>query len=218
MTTSKTALILIDIQQGVYCLSYYSPKIGLKHCIITGLFENNEYFGGERNNPDFELNAIALLALFKSPPANTLGYTVIHIRHNSKNPASPLHPIKNPKGNATASFVKPNNDELVIVKDTSSSFVKTDLERHLRVQGVERLIISGIMTNHCVNSTTRSACDLGFEVLLVGDACATFDRRGPDGVLRKAEEVHQYTLGDLHGEFCTVIKSTDVASLVGLTA
>lgn len=67
----------------------------------------------------------------------------------------------------------------------------------------------------CVNTTVRMAEDLGFEVFVVEDACATFDRVGPDGVLRRAEDIHAYALTDLHGEFCTVIKASDVQGLLG---
>jgi nicotinamidase-related amidase len=133
-------------------------------------------------------------------------------------PNSPLSPTDTPSGNAFCGYARPleGSNEVVFSKHVNSAFIGTGLEAHLRSHSIRRLVIAGLTTNHCVSTTTRMAGNLGFEVLLVGDSCATFDRVGPDGVLRKSEDVHRYALGDLHGEFCTVVDTSEVAKIVGL--
>jgi nicotinamidase-related amidase len=59
------------------------------------------------------------------------------------------------------------------------------------------------------------AGNLGFETFLVSDACATFERFGPDGALHKAEDVHAMTLANLHGEFATVVETRDALAAGG---
>ena len=83
------------------------------------------------------------------------------------------------------------------------------MESYLRDRGVERVVIVGLTTDHCVSATTRMAGDLGFEALLVSDATATHDRTGPDETEYKAEDIHAIHVASLNGEFCEV-GTTDV--------
>ncbi len=98
----------------------------------------------------------------------------------------------------------------MLQKQVNSSFIGTDLEERLRRAGISTLVIAGLTTNHCVETTTRMAGNLGFETYLVSDATATFDRRGPDGVLHTAEEIQAMTLTNLHEEFATIVMTEDV--------
>lgn len=66
-------------------------------------------------------------------------------------------------------------DALIIEKHFPNSFYQTDLEAKLRELNVEQLVITGMMTHMCVDSTTRAAAELGFQPILIGDATATRD-------------------------------------------
>ncbi|MGL4314908.1 MAG: isochorismatase family protein, partial [Sphingomonas sp.] len=67
-------------------------------------------------------------------------------------------------------------------------------------------------TNHCVETTTRMAGNLGFDAQLVRDATWTFDRIGPDGELHAAEDIHAMTLSNLNGEFARIVTAQDVVA------
>ncbi|KAI6100338.1 Isochorismatase-like protein [Pisolithus sp. B1] len=106
-------------------------------------------------------------------------------------------------------------DEPLYTKPVHSAFIGTSLEADLRVHDIILLFMCGLTSNMCVNMTVRMAENLGFEVFVVEDVCATLDRVGPDGVRRRAEDVHAYAMLDFCGEFCTVVKASDVQGLLG---
>ena len=70
--------------------------------------------------------------------------------------------------------IEPGEDEIVLPKSSSSVFVSTHIDYILRNLGVKQLIICGLITDQCVESAIRDACDLGYLVTQVTDACATF--------------------------------------------
>lgn len=69
--------------------------------------------------------------------------------------------------------IAPIGDEIIIPKSSSSVFVSTHIDYLLRNLGVKQLVISGLLTDQCVESAIRDACDLGYLVTQVTDACAT---------------------------------------------
>jgi ureidoacrylate peracid hydrolase len=64
-------------------------------------------------------------------------------------------------------------DEMIFRKTSSNVFISTNIDYVLRNLGVRSLIIAGVMTDQCVESAVRDACDLGYLVTLVTDACTT---------------------------------------------
>jgi ureidoacrylate peracid hydrolase len=80
--------------------------------------------------------------------------------------------------------IRPGEDEIVIPKTSSSVFISTNIDYVLRNLGVRYLMISGVVTDQCVESAVRDACDLGYLVTLATDACATYSQERHDGTLR----------------------------------
>jgi nicotinamidase-related amidase len=156
---------------------------------------------GRRNNPGAEENVAALLAAWRRADL-----PLFHVRHLSKEPGSPLVG----EGTGFKRPARPLPGEIVVEKDVNSAFIGTDLEACLRERGVEKLVLAGLTTDHCVSTTARMAANLGFEVRLVSDATATFDRVGPDGRLHAAEDVHEMALVHLHGEFAEISTTDEV--------
>jgi ureidoacrylate peracid hydrolase len=92
-----------------------------------------------------------------------------------------------PKGSPDARMVDdlaPTADEIVFPKTSSSVFISTNIDYVLRNLGVKYLIIAGCLTDQCVDSAVRDACDLGYLVTCVTDACATLTQDRHDWALR----------------------------------
>ena len=178
------ALVIIDVQKG---LADMSP--------------------GSRNNPDAEVNIAALLGAWREQSR-----PIIHIRHCSVEPDSPLRPEL--PGNAYKDEVQPLPGEKEFTKTVNSAFIGTGLEQYLRHANISNLVIVGLTTDHCVSSSTRMASDLGFDVTLVTDATAAFERNGYDGVHYSAEDIHRVNLVSLDGEFCVLRSTAEVLATI----
>jgi ureidoacrylate peracid hydrolase len=92
-----------------------------------------------------------------------------------------------PKGSADAQMVdelKPTEDEMVFRKTSSSAFISTNIDYVLRNLGTKYLIIAGCLTDQCVDSAVRDACDFGYLVTVPTDACATLSAERHDWSLR----------------------------------
>lgn len=191
MTSEKlrdqnTALLLIDIQKG---------------------FDDESYWGGNRNNRDAEKKASEILTLWRKERL-----PIFHIIHSSQNPNSKLH--ESHPGFEIRDEVKPISGEPVIKKNVNSAFIGTNLKDILESQNINTLVIVGLTTNHCISTTTRMAGNLGFNAYLISDATATFDRKGLQGELFSAELIHQTALASLQDEFATVIDTEKLKTIV----
>ena len=80
--------------------------------------------------------------------------------------------------------IAPAEDEMIFRKTSSNVFVSTNLDYVLRNLGVRSLIVAGIMTDQCVEIAVRDACDLGYLVTLITDACTTGSQERHDNSLR----------------------------------
>ncbi|MFC3107298.1 cysteine hydrolase family protein [Undibacterium arcticum] len=178
------ALIVIDVQQAF-----------------------NDPSWGQRNNPSAEANIATLIGAWRHTRR-----PVFHIQHRSRRPDSLFHPDR--PGSEVKPEAQPLAGEPVIFKDVNSAFIGTDLEQRLRGAGIGTLVIVGITTDHCVSTTTRMAGNFGFDTYIVSDATATFERQGPGGRHYSADQMHDTALASLHGEFATVVRSSDLLDAI----
>lgn len=80
--------------------------------------------------------------------------------------------------------IAPGEDEIVLPKTSSSVFVSTHIDYILRNLGVKQIVLSGLITDQCVESAIRDACDLGYLVTQVTDACLTYSSERHENSLR----------------------------------
>ncbi len=177
---ANAALIIIDQQKGIL-----QPHLG------------------RRNNPQAEDRIVDLLGFWRRS-----GRPVIHVQHLSREPDSVFWPEQ--EGVEFQQRFLPQDAEWLIQKQVPDAFCASGLEARLREAGIGQLVIVGVATNNSVESTARSAGNLGFDTWVAEDACFTFDKADYFGTLRTAEEVHGMSLGNLQGEYATVVSAAQV--------
>ncbi|MFL1550511.1 cysteine hydrolase family protein [Pseudomonas sp. D47] len=180
---TNAALVIIDMQQGMN-----DPKLG------------------RRNNPDAERHIQQLLNAWRQAQR-----PVIHVRHISRTPGSVFWPGQ--PGCEFQQALAPLKHEHVVEKNVPDAFTATGLERWLHMRSIKQLVIVGVITNNSVESTARSGGNLGFDVIVAGDACYTFDQTDLSGRLWPAEDVHALSLSNLAMDYARVV---DTAQLLAV--
>jgi nicotinamidase-related amidase len=169
----------------------------------------NDYFpGGAMELEGAEaaaVHAATLLAAFRQR-----SYPIVHIQHLSVRPGAKFF-LPDTPGAEIHESVRPAAGEIVVQKNFPNSFRSTPLLELLRERGVTELIIAGMMTHMCVDSTTRAASDLGFTCSLAHDACAT-KALSFNGVRVEAANVHGAYLAALNGLFARVLSARELCS------
>ena len=175
------ALIIIDTQNSFFETDYWQDK----------------------DFSDFKTNLISLTNYFNS--ANLPIIKVLHSRDDM--PDSPFNPV--------AGLVKPmdflpNSFTKVFYKSVHNAFTDTGLATWLQRHNIDTLVITGIRTEQCCETTTRIAFDLGFKVEFVTDATLTFDMKCPiTGVNFSSDEIKAKTELVLANRFASIHSHSD---------
>jgi nicotinamidase-related amidase len=177
---ARVALVVVDFQKA---------------------FDDAEHWG-PRNNPACEANVGALVAAWRQR-----GQPVVVVRHDSVEKGSLLRPGE--PGNALKDELGGTPD-LLVTKGVNSAFHgEPDLAEWLRGNGIGDVVICGIQTNMCCETTARVAANLGFGMSFALDATHTFDLVAPDGGTFSAEELARVTAANLDAEFGRVVSTAE---------
>ena len=177
---SGYALVVVDAQRG-----FDDPRWGV------------------RNNPGCDANIERLVTEWADRQR-----PIVYVRHDSTNPSSPLHPSH--PGNRLKTYLTAAPD-LLVTKRVNSAFHGTpDLDAWLYLSGIHGIVVCGITTNHCCETTARVGGNLGYQVIFTLDATHTFDRKGPNGVTLTSDELAIATAVNLNGEFAHVTSTTEL--------
>jgi len=169
----------------------------------------NDYFRGGAmelvGSPAAGAKAGMLLQAFRQKQL-----PVVHIQHVSTRPGATFF-LPNTRGVEIHESVAPQAGETVLQKNFPNSFRGTPLLEHLRKLQITQLVVAGMMTQMCVDSTTRAAADLGFQCLLAHDACAT-KSLSFGGATVPAENVQAAFLAALNGLFAKVQSTEEICA------
>jgi nicotinamidase-related amidase len=157
-----------------------------------------------RWNSELDRNGLTLLDLWRR-----VGWPILHVQHDSVESSSTLRPDR--PGHAFREGFAPQGMEPLVSKSVNAAFIGTDLELRLRRLGLETIVAFGISTDICVSTTTRVGANLGFRMVVVGDACDCFDLPGPGGVTILAETIHTAHLATLAFEFARVTTTQEIS-------
>jgi nicotinamidase-related amidase len=182
----KTALLIIDIQND------YFP--GGKHPLVNPLQAAQK--------------AYMILQCFREQ-----GGHHVHIQHISKEPDATFF-ISGDRGTDIHDSVAHFEGEPIVYKHEPNSFLNTELLELLKSWEIKRLVITGMMTHMCVDATARAASDLGFQVIIAEDACATCDLNYGDTTI-PAEQVQKAFLAALKS-YGKVMKSEEILALLAV--
>lgn len=181
----NTALVLVDLQM--------------------------DYFAGGRNELVQADSAVAraqeALSLFREKQLPVVHIQCILLEENAE------FFLPDTDGIRIHERVQPQSGEKVIVKHTPDSFFRTELQQHLESIQASRLVIGGMMSHICIDSTVRSANRLGYEVVLLGDACATKDLVWKDTLI-PAQTVQDTFMASLQGTFAQVTDTGRLNDLI----
>lgn len=182
-----TALLLIDIQ--------------------------NDYFPGGnmelKGSPEAAQKASRMLGFFRER-----SWRVVHVQHISVREGATFF-VPGGRGVEIYDNVKPLSAETVIEKHYPNAFRETPLLGYLQEQGVRSLVVCGMMTHMCVDTTVRAAFDHGFQCSLISDACATRDLEFR-GEIVPADDVQAAFMAALGPIFASVMTTEEYLEKMGV--
>lgn len=167
----------------------------------------NDYFSGGRSElvePEKALdNALKVLTMFRDKDM-----PVIHVQHINLREGATFF-LPNTHGAEIHKTLTPNPNEDIVIKHAPNSFFETTLSKIVEEKGISELVICGMMTHMCIDTTVRAAKDHGISVTLIHDACATKDLFFHDRKL-SANEVNNVYFAGLDKMFAEIISIDDL--------
>jgi len=209
---NATALVIIDMQE--YFLDPASPFSRACEAVVPGVLSHFQ----ERGRGVVEPSLRRLLDVFRARGLRVVYTTVaselpdgsdlmpIFRERNAANRAAMGDAAIPPRADPWARIVRslePRPGELVVNKTTYGTFSSTGLDHRLRSLGISALVVGGVVTNVCVETTARDAADRGYQVVLLDDGCAAF-----------SPEIHEATMLSFQGPFGRVRRTDEVLALL----
>lgn len=169
----------------------------------------NDYFPGGAMEVEGSVEASAktrgLLERFRAKKL-----PIFHVRHFSVRPGATFL-LPDTPGSEIHDVVAPLPGEPVIIKNFPNSFRETDLLARLQKGGITDLVIAGMMSQMCIDATTRAAFDLGFSCTVVHDACAA-RKVAFAGAVVPAAQVHAAFMAALGAVYARVVSAAEAAT------
>jgi len=167
----------------------------------------NFYFAGGRiplvGSVEASLKAKAVLEAFRARKV-----PVVHIQHLPQGTATFVPGVTDPQY-AIHPNVAPLPGESVVAKHFANSFRDTALQAVLKDLGVKTLVVVGMQTHMCVEAAVRAGADLGYDIIVVEDACATRDLKHHETTV-PAASVHAAVLAALSGSYARIATAAEV--------
>lgn len=182
----------------------------MKQALIIVDIQNDYFSGGKMALVGMEAasqKARRVLEMFR-----TKNMPIFHIQHVSNRPEATFF-LPETDGAEIHESVTPRVGEPVIQKHFPNCFMATSLQDQLNNMGVEEIIICGAMSHMCIDTTVRAAFELGFNCLVVSDACATRDLEF-GGVAVEASQVHAAFMAALSSPFAQVMAANELERML----
>jgi nicotinamidase-related amidase len=176
VTTKDAALLIIDVQTA-----FFLKELGVY------AYNGEEYVARIKRLID---------------GARKAGVPVIYVQHDGRK-GSPWEP--GTKGWHIHPDIAPRPGELVVNKPTPDAFYRTTLQKELDQRGIKKLIIAGIQSDWCVDTTVRRAYSLEYDITVVEDAHTTFDT-----AVLKAPQIIAHHNTIFGGRFAKLVKTADL--------
>lgn len=172
----------------------------------------NDYFPGGRNElyaPEQAAQSAArVLTFFREN-----GWPVYHIQHVSTGSSATFF-LPGTPGAEIYGAVAPQSGEPVFVKHAPNAFFETGLLQVLQERGIRELVVCGMMSHMCIDTSVRAARDHGLQVTLLHDACATKDLVWQNETI-PAQSVHAAYMAALDGRFARVLSAGEFLQELG---
>lgn len=184
LVPEQSALLVVDVQN--YCCHVESSCFA----VCSGEEQEADYsYYFERLENVMLPNIKRLQQAFRANHMEVLFTTIENLTADGRDRSldyriSGFNIPKGAWGGQVMDEVKPAGDEIRLSKTSSSVFISTNIDYLLRNMGIRQLVICGVLTDQCVESAVRDACDLGYLVTVVSDGCATHTQKRHDNSLK----------------------------------